>query len=195
MKRYLVSLSCLTLLVACTDVNPALLIVQNQAINPDDCSIPGEETALSRSSGTLNLDGNVGYQFFPLIRNLAAELADESRNVVQINGADIVLTASNSVRSQEVFAPLAGDASRTQRFFRSITAGAAAPVSFLLIDQTQAGLLSVAGSEQVQILARTRVFGVINGDDTASDWIDYPVTVCAGTTCAVGASSCTPFQY
>jgi hypothetical protein len=184
-------LACVLGGAACTtDSNLGLLILRNKAADPAaDCILDDSEDGLFLASGTLNVaDPGTGYQFHGLVLNgLQTSMAggQPNRNIVVLQGADVEIMASNSPASQAAVAALAGDVGRSQFFGESIRPGDTSLASYLLLDAGQeAALRSVIGTDFVQIIARTRVFGEANGSEIASPWFDYPVTLCTGMLCA-----------
>jgi hypothetical protein len=142
---------------------------------------------LSIPGGTLDLTladkgQNPGYIFTPLVRNGATSVEGQpNARIVILKGADVELLSANSVRSKEVISMLGSAARATQRFSADVGPdGGTSGLIYQLIDTTQATLLHklVAKGEVVTVLARTSVFGTIDGDDVASPEFDYPITLC-----------------
>ncbi len=169
------------LLLGCSVDNLSLLILYNKAAE-SDCSVVGE-AGLRVPSGVLDLEAGQGYVFNALVRNsVVAAPADLNRHVAFIEGADVELAAASTLRSQEIVDLLGPGKNRTQYSTADVNPGGGMNVvQFFIIDPEQAQALGeiVGADERVQILAKTRVFGTLDGDQIASPYYSYPITLCS----------------
>src|SRR5262249_16977903 len=98
-------------------------------------------------------------------------------------GADVDLRSNGSSGSDSVIAALGARnlVSRTQFFSGSIPPGGLAGLGIPIIDADQTlALGDILGTQVVQIIARSKVFGTIDGNSITGNPFDFPVTVCKG---------------
>lgn len=166
---------------ACTaDGSLTVLILYDKAPE-SDCTV-SSALGLSVSSGTLDLDSGQGYTFNALVRNGASAVTGApNQNVAIIEGADVRLESASTKRSEEVIDALGPGRLRTQ-YATTIVApgGGTAVVTYYVVDPEQALALGeiVEPGESVQVIARSRVFGKLDGTAFASTYFGYPVTLC-----------------
>jgi hypothetical protein len=173
---------------ACAD-NQSLLIIQNQ-VAQSGCSIPATISTSFRGFGRLDVTevegiSNPGYLFTPVLQNAIAGSSDNPNlNIVLVQGADVELSASTTEASTALVATLAGAGAnlRTHRISASVRPNATAGIAFPAIDEDQTTLINgaLAEDDSVQLIARVRVFGTLNGSEIVTPTFDYPITVCKG---------------
>jgi hypothetical protein len=176
-----------TLAAGCVAGDPTLSILYN--------TMPGAECSVS-ATGTSQLpDGWLdlappeeeplrGYTFTPVVRNSASAVSGSPNlRSVQLGGADTELLAGPTSRSADLVSGLGNAGQRSVLFSGLVQPNSGqAGLRYLVIDNEQAALLAgaLAENEEVQLLARTRVFGKMDGSEIVSPWYDYPITLCKG---------------
>jgi hypothetical protein len=181
-------LALLVLLGGCAEDFGSVIILGNQSVTT--CSVDPASDVWN-PMGTLDVESipgytNTGYWVTLVLQNgTAAVEGDPNQNIFIVEGADVQLQPSTTTRSGEVIADIgaATGVQRTQRFGSSILpGGGAGGAIFLTIDYDQALAARDAmdPGEAVQILASTKVFGQIDGNDVQSNVFVFPITVCRG---------------
>ncbi|RMH43039.1 MAG: hypothetical protein D6689_06305, partial [Deltaproteobacteria bacterium] len=93
-------------LAGCTDAGRTLVIVQNQ-VPLSGCTVSAAENAEFRAVGTVDLNTQGGYLFFPLVKNLGESIKDKpSARVVSVRGADVSLSFPDGVDASGLTEPL-----------------------------------------------------------------------------------------
>lgn len=175
--------------VGCAADPTAFIILQNSLPEVEEGAIPGEIvcslnpmlSAPSIPNGFLDLESPQAYTFSPLLRGgLPEDENSVTRRHIMLKGADVFLAPGPSQDSIDLIASVPPDHLRRT----TLTSGTIPPgdtffaMSYPLIDTTQALELSDRTSGPVQIVARTQVFGTVDGNDVVSDFFEYPITLC-----------------
>jgi hypothetical protein len=176
---------------SCTDTNSTIYILRNQVLT-NGCDIPAGTGTDFISFGELDVTDpipgtnllNPGYILAAAVQNgTTADITLPNAHIFFAEGADVELRGNGSDASSSTLTALAvrGLDKRTQYFSGSIAPGGTGGFGIFIIDADQtAALGDVLGSQPVQLIARTKVFGTIDGSDVTADPFDYPVTVCKG---------------
>lgn len=174
-----------SLALACVD--PSSVVILRNQVPGKGCIISAMPSELSIPDGVLDLTfadkgQNPGYVFTPLVRNGVASVDGQpNARIVFLKGADVEIVAANSTRSQEVVGKLGSVGRATRRFSADVSPnGGTSGLIYQLIDGAQATVLHslIVKGEAVTVLARTSVFGTMDGSDVESPDFDYPITLC-----------------
>lgn len=178
------------MLAGCTDTNYTVYILRNQIL-ADGCKVASSATDFV-SFGELDVTDpipgsnlvNTGYLLAAAVQNgTDPDPNDSNLHIFFAMGADVELRSNGSAGSDSIIAALGvrNLVSRTQYFGGSIPPGGVAGMGFPVIDADQTlALGDIIGTQVVQVIARSKVFGVIDGNDVTGSPFDFPVTVCKG---------------
>jgi hypothetical protein len=183
MTRLVSLLPCLALGACVAESQNTILILHNKI--PDEmCVIPTDESAAYSSTGMLDLEvPTQDFTFTPLLRsNAQGDPVDPNRHVFIIEGADIELEGGSTQRSQDLVNGLGALKNRTQRTSGSIGPNGLTSIAYLVVDSEQSQALAAGFSapEEIQIIARSSVYGTIDGNSVSSPFFAYPITLCKG---------------
>jgi len=194
MNRLAVPLLWLTaaaVLASCTDSNTTVYILRNQVLT-SGCLIPNGSGTDFVGFGELDVTepipgtnfANPGYILAAAVQNGTTSNATlPNAHIFYAMGADVELRSNGSSASEALVTALSVRdlANRTQHFAASIPPGSTAGVGFPIIDLEQTEALNqILGGQIVQIIARSKMFGTIDGNSITADPYDFPVTVCLG---------------
>jgi hypothetical protein len=178
------------MLAGCTDTNYTVYILRNQVL-ADGCKVATSGTDFV-SFGELDVTDpvpgsnlvNTGYLLAAAVQNgTAPDSNDTNLHIFFAMGADVELRSNGSSGSDAVIAALGVRSllSRTLYFGGSIPPGGTAGMGFPIIDEEQTlALGDILGTQVVQVIARSKIFGIIDGNDVTGSPFDFPVTVCKG---------------
>ena len=163
----------------CADYS-GLLILQNQVIETDTCTIPSTRGTLYNSHGFALVGQGGGYVFTPLIQSsLVNREQTTNGDIVAMQSADVELQAVDSADSRAVIDALKELNGVNRKISGSIDPGGLLATSFPVIDSAQS--IALAGAMQpmqaVEIIARVRVYGDNQGTQVSSQDFYYPITV------------------
>lgn len=173
----------IALSTACTtDAGGSMIIVQNQ-VPEEGCSIPSALSADFRGRGIIDVQSSGGYLFTPLVQSLLDEDdSGQAQRVVAFRGADVDVTFPSGFFSSGEEGELRDDRLTrfSQPFSGSLFPAGLTSVSFVVIPP---GLLSrvdakLEPGDQVLATVEVVVFGDIDGGDVESDPFVYPVDIC-----------------
>lgn len=181
-------------LAACTtDVNGALVIVQNQVPESEDgiCLIPSKGDTVRLISGTFDVDLDRDYPYFlyPLVRNGLPPLADEGRvetNRIEYEGVEVKIEPPPGVdfpgtdacpnefafNERYSLAPEAEIGSKVQVLLPCHSA--------LLRQMFNAGALPSDFATHVRFRVSVRAVGKHTGSTLKSEPFEYVIRVCKG---------------
>jgi hypothetical protein len=177
-------------LAGCTDTQYNVYILRNQVLT-DGCTVSPSVTDFV-SFGQLDVTDpipgsnlvNTGYLLAAAVQNgTTGNVNDPNLHIFFAMGADVELRSNGSTGSDSVIAALGVRdlVNRTQYFAGSIPAGGVAGMGIPIIDSEQTEAIGeIIGTQVVQIIARSKVFGTIDGNSVTGDPFDFPVTVCKG---------------
>jgi hypothetical protein len=184
---------------ACTDAGSAILILQNQV--PDAmCVASSSQTALFRTRGTMDLEAALGYQFFPLVMNVAEKLHDDpSSRIFQIRGADIAIEIEDGILADEADA-LVEDIRAKQnitQFFSGVVMpdGQTTAVSTVIVPRDLLDLIRATGKidqpgTTTLLQVDVTLFGEMDGHTKQAELFRYPIELC-GDCMVVNIGACT----
>lgn len=182
--RRITLVSCLCLAVvssACTDAGAVLIILQNQV--PDDgCTISGGAGTLFRSRGIIDVNSPGGYLFTPVVQNVAVGNRDDpSEHLVMVQGGDVEILFPEGFSGTENIpdtlfttpfsGPISPDGSTTSFGFEVLTRN-------FLQGVKGTGNLDVSGSNFVTLIAKVSIYGQMDGGTVQSEEFSYPIDVC-----------------
>ena len=163
----------------CTDAGTSMLIVQNQ-VPQDGCVVPSSQTSDFRSRGRIDVNAAGGYLFTPLVNSLVTETANgQGTRVIAVEGANVDLTFEPGFDASGFDSSLT---SFSEAFSGSIFPGSQASFSFTVVPKALLDALSskIAAGDMVQVTAKVKVFGTLDGGSVDSNSFDYPIDVCNG---------------
>lgn len=185
-----IAVGALTLAACADDSGGGLIIRQNLAPTAmGSCSFAPDLTAPYFARGSISMLSQQPYVFTPLIESrITAAVGQESLRTVLVRGARVDLRIESiTVNNQSVEVDVTDFPEGTLKF-TSLFSAPVAPNGGLSVgdfDLLTSGFIATLrerydaqGSVRVQVVAETRVFGDLGGDEIESDTFSYPVTVC-----------------
>jgi hypothetical protein len=190
-KYVLTALTALTI-AACTDAGQSMIILNNQ-VPGDGCSVEASETGSYLSRGRIHPDSSAGYLFTPVVKSLVVEREGLERRIF-LEGADIELEDATGAEVAAFGAPISGN----------ILPGGLSSLGFEIVPTA---VMDTFG--EGLLLARIQIYGDLAGGEVTSDVFTYPVEVCRecyeqnlgpcaglepGFVGAAAGSTCNPLQ-
>jgi len=185
--RSLAALLLLFVTAGCVDER-SFVIIQNQ-VPETGCTIPGNMTDVYRPKGILDLQGQRGYEFFPLIRNdlLPSSGVDDQpeRNLLFLKefkvSLDLGVTASRSVPPEltDFDVPTSG----------LLSPGETRSSSVQVIPDLLVPFLTAPKEFRPVVVATVQAVAEHNGEELESTEFVYPIELCNGCL-VVKLSSC-----
>lgn len=171
--------SLVALAPGCTDAGTSMLIVQNQ-VPQDGCVIPNSQTSDFRSRGRIDVNADDGYLFTPLVDSLVSETANgQGTRIIAVEGANVDLTFESGFDASGIDSSLT---SFSEAFSGSIFPGGEASFGFTVVPKPLLDALQsrIAAGDTIQVTAKVKIFGNLDGGDVDSNSFDYPIDVCNG---------------